>query len=80
MSRKTLAVFLRAGALAGWALVAFLWIHMGLWIFFAVYFALHLFESFTVGLKRGRAAGRSDSESMLKTFIFGFTWWYFLEK
>lgn len=79
MLPKPVILTLQAGSVAGWALVVFLWIQYGWWYFFAAYFALHIFETFTVGLKKGRAAGRSDAESMLKTFIFGFTWWYFLK-
>ncbi len=78
MSEKRLGELARFGAVAGWALVIYLWTQFGMWYVFALYLALHLFEAFTVGLKKGRAAGFSTADSMLYTFIFGFTWWKFL--
>lgn len=70
---------LRIGAVAGWALVTYLWIEWGLWYLFLIYFGIHLGEAFSIGLKKGKEAGYSSLDSFLYTFIFGFTWWHYLE-
>ncbi len=79
MSTKTWGELLRFGAVIGWALVIYLWVQFGLWYIFAVYLGIHLSEALTVGLKKGKEAGFSLPDSFLYTFIFGFTWWHYLE-
>ena len=78
MSEKSQGELLRAGAVAGWAVVTYLWVKFGMWYAFVLYLLIHLIEAFTIGLKRGRAAGYSTADSILYTLIFGFTWWKYL--
>ena len=44
------------------------------WSFFLALNALHVAES-PIGLKIGRAKDLSISRSLVKTWLFGFTWW-----
>ena len=38
-------------------------------------FALHLFETITIGIGVGRAAGEGLIYSIVMCMMFGFTWW-----
>ncbi len=78
MSGKSRGELLRLTAIIGWAAVFFLWLQFDLWYLFAAYFAIHLLEACTIGLKRGRAAGYTILDSFTYTFVFAFTWWYYL--
>ncbi len=78
MSEERFGELARMGAVAGWALVTYLWVQFGMWYIFVLYLIIHLLEAFTVGLKKGKEAGFSTVDSMLYTFIFGFTWWKYL--
>ena len=62
MSEKSQGVLFRSGALAGWAIVTYLWVKFVMWYAFVLYLLIHLIEAFTIGLKRGRAAGYSTAD------------------
>ncbi len=38
-------------------------------------FALHLFETITIGIRLGRRAGEGIIYSIVMCMMFGFTWW-----
>jgi|WetSurMetagenome_2_1015567.scaffolds.fasta_scaffold1178455_1 hypothetical protein len=79
-SSKGFWIFLEVGAIGLFLLaVAFgyyLFPEGGIkaWSIFLALIGLHLAES-PVGLKIGRAKNLSITRSLVKTWLFGFTWW-----
>ena len=57
-----------------WAAGAVLTILNFPWITLGIFF-LHLFETVTIGIKTGRAAGENLVYSIVMCMLFGFTWW-----
>lgn len=61
-----------------WIAAILLLVFFRFWYLAAFLFLLHLAELFTVGFKRGKAAGIPVGKTIAMVLIFGFTWWLYL--
>lgn len=78
MSKKKQGELLRASAVVLWVLLIYLWVQFELWYIVLFLFVAHFIEAVTFGLRKGKAAGYSSTDSFTFTLVFGFAWWKYI--
>ena len=74
-----LGELLRASAVVLWILLIYLWVQFDLWYVLLFLFVAHFLEAVTIGMRKGKAAGYSSTDSFTFTLVFGFTWWKYID-
>ena len=50
------------------------------WMFPLAMFIIHSFEAIKYGIPKGKKCNYTSLESLCLTWVYGFTWWKYLEK
>ncbi|MEG1547577.1 MAG: hypothetical protein RR232_02370 [Clostridia bacterium] len=56
------------------------WIVSGAWFYLVIFLTLHLIELILAGLRIGSQHGKDILYSFIATMLFGFCWWFALDK
>lgn len=48
------------------------------WVLPLIMFVIHSFEAISYGIPKGKVNGYSTLESLCLTWLYGFTWWKYL--